>query len=113
MSAATQALNELGKHRPEMNSVRDAKSIDEMVKNLQRYPEAVAEITRGGLTPREYVVCLMTVMQSSIAVGLKKSGTYNQYPPELLQQVSPANLQFTEQHWDQIRSLTPGSSAAQ
>ena len=110
MSAATHALMELGKHRPEMNDVRDARSIDAMVQNIQRYPEAVAAIRSNGMTPREYVVCLMTVMQASMAVGFRKSGAYKEYPPELLQQVSRSNLQFTEQHWDQIRSLTPGNN---
>lgn len=112
MSAATRALMELGRHRPEMNQMRDARSIDAMVQNIQRYPEAVAAIHSSGMTPREYVVCLMTVMQASMAVGLRKSGAYQDYPPELLQQVSRSNLQFTEQHWDQIRSLTPGENGA-
>lgn len=113
MSAASHALMELGKHRPEMNEVRDARSIDAMVRNIQRYPEAVAAIRSNGMTPREYVVCPMTVMQASMAVGFKKSGAYKDYPPELLQQVSRSNLQFTEQHWDQIRTLTPGGSASE
>ncbi|HKO20455.1 MAG TPA: hypothetical protein VJU82_16385 [Acidobacteriaceae bacterium] len=113
MSAGTHALMELGKHRPEMNEVRNAHSIDAMVQNIQRYPEAVAAIRSSGLAPREYVVCLMTVMQASMAVGFRKSGAYKDYPPELLQQVSRSNLQFTEQHWDQIRSLTPGENGAE
>lgn len=108
MAAATRALRELGKSHPEINQVREARSIDAMLQNLQRSPEAVAAINRSGLTPREYVLCLMTVMQASMAVGFKKSGAFTQYPPELLQQISRANLDFTEQHFDEIQKLMPG-----
>ena len=109
--ASTSSLQELGKHHPEMDNVQQSRSIDGMVQNIKRYPEAVAAINRAGLTPREYVVCLMTVMQTSIAVGFKKSGTFKEYPPKLLQQVSRANLDFTEQHWDEIRKLMPGGDS--
>jgi hypothetical protein len=108
MAAATRALSQLGKSHPEINQVREARSIDAMLQNLQRSPEAVAAINRSGLTPREYVLCLMTVMQASMAVGFKKSGAFTQYPPELLQQISRANLDFTEQHFDEIQKLMPG-----
>jgi hypothetical protein len=111
VAAASSSLQELGKHHPEMDNVQQSRSIDGMVENIKRYPEAVAAINRAGLTPREYVVCLMTVMQTSIAVGFKKSGTFKEYPPKLLQQVSRANLDFTEQHWDEIRKLMPGGDS--
>jgi hypothetical protein len=55
----------------------------------------------------------MTVMQTSITVGFKKSGAFREYPPQLLQQVSPAKLDFTEQHWDEIRKLTRGGGSGE
>lgn len=105
-STATNALNQLAKSHPELNNVSQSKTIDGILQSLQRYPDAVAIINRSGLSPREYVDCLMTVMQSGIAVSFKKSGTFKEYPPELLRTVSKANLDFTEQHWDQIQKLT-------
>lgn len=105
-AAATAALEELGKRHPEMNDARNSSTIDGTVQLIDKYPEAVAAISKAGLTPHEYVVCLMTVMQASIAVGLKKSGAVADYPPQLLQQVSRANLDFTEQHWGEIQKLT-------
>jgi hypothetical protein len=106
MSTATQTLMELGKNRPEINNIRNAQSIDEMVKDIQRYPEAVAAIQGSGLPAREYVLCMMNVMQAGMAVAFKKSGTYKNYPPQVREQVSPTNLAFAEQHWDEIQKLT-------
>ena len=105
-SAATRALEELGKQHPEVNGMQDANSIDDTVQKLEKYPEAVAAIRSSGLTPHEYVVCLMTLIQASMAVGFKKSGTYKDYPPQMLKVVSKTNLDFTEQHWDEIQKLT-------
>lgn len=111
MSAVSKALMVLGKQHPEFNSISDEKTIDGMLHNILRYPEAVSAITGNGLTPREYVVCLMTVMQASIAVGFRKSGAMTQYPAELLEDVSKANLDFTEQHWVEIQQLTQAMSS--
>ena len=112
-SAATRALEELGKQHPELNGTQDANSIGDAVQKLEKYPEAVAAIHRSGLTPHEYVVCLMTLIQASIAVGFKKSGTYKEYPPQILKLVSKANLDFTERHWDEIQKLTQSQSSDQ
>jgi hypothetical protein len=106
VATATAALEELGKHHPEMDNAMQSHSIDGTVQTIQHYPEAVAAITRTGLAPHEYVVCLMTVMQAALAVGLKKSGAFTEYPPKLLEVVSRANLDFTEQHWVEIQKLT-------
>ncbi len=104
-SAATNGLTQLTRNHPGLNNVGQSKTIDGMLQNIQRYPEAVAVINRSGLSPREYVDCLVTVLQSAIAVSLKKSGAFKEYPPELLQTVSKANLQFTEQHWNEIQKI--------
>ena len=110
-AAATKTLQELGKQHPELEKAGDAKSIDGTVQLIQRYPEAVAAITQAGLAPREYVMCLLTTMQAAMAVGFKKSGTVKEYPPKLLEQVSKANLDFVEQHWDEIQKMTASASS--
>ena len=110
MAAATAALMDYSKHHPELKDTGDSKNIDEMVANIQKYPEVVAAIRQNGMSPREYAVCMLTVMQASMAVGFKKAGTFKEYPPELLKNVSQANLDFTEQHWDEIQNLMPKNS---
>lgn len=108
---ATSALTKLGKEHPELNDSQDTKSIDETVQKLEKYPQAVAAIRSSGLTPHEYVVCLMTMIQATMAVGLKKSGTYKDYPPAMLKVVSKANLDYTEQHWDEIQKMIQSASS--
>lgn len=110
MAAATTALMEFGKRHPEIDEASNAKTIDQMVSKLQKYPEAVAAVRQSGMSPREYAVCFLTFMQASIAVAMKKSGAYNRTPPEILQSVSQANLDFTDQHWSEIQALMPKSS---
>jgi hypothetical protein len=44
-------------------------------------------------------------VQAAMAVGFKKNGTYKEYPPKMLALVSKANLDFTEQHWDEIQKM--------
>jgi hypothetical protein len=106
LSSTTKALESLAKQHPEIKDSDDTKSIDETVKKLQKYPDAVAVINKNGLSPREYTVGIMTVIQAATAVGFKKAGTYKDYPPDMLKLVSKANLDFVEQHWDEFQKLT-------
>jgi hypothetical protein len=63
-------------------------------------------LSKNGLSPREYAVGIMTLMQAAIAVGSKKQGLYKEYPPEMLKLVSKANLDFVDQHWDVIQKMS-------
>src|SRR5690348_1345311 len=101
LAAATTQFQELAKKHPELNEEKqtDSKNLDEMVQKLQKYPDVVAILSKNGLTPREYAVGFMTLMQASMAVGFKKSGTYKEYPPKMLEVVSKANLDFVDQHF--------------
>ena len=112
-SAATRSLEELGKKHPELNQSQESSSIDGTVQNISKYPEAVAAIRSNGMSPREYVVCFMTLVQTSMAVGLKKSGTFKEYPPKLLAEINKSNLDFTEQHWDEIQKITNSLNSEQ
>ena len=99
-------LQELEKSHPETKDESEAASLDQIVRKLQKYPDAVALIARNGFSPREFAVCSMTMMQAAMAVGFKKAGTYKEYPPEMLKVVSKVNLDFVEQHWDEIQKAT-------
>jgi hypothetical protein len=107
-AAATQTMTDYGKKHPELNNEKsgDAKNLDEMVKKLEKFPEVVSILSKNGLTPREYAVCFFTLLQASIAVGSKRSGLYKEYPPKMLEVVSRKNLDFVDQHFDEIQKLT-------
>ena len=114
LAGATKSLNELTKAHPEMkNSGDDAKTLDQTVAKLQKYPEVMAALNKNGLSPREYAVGIMTLIQASMAVGFKKTGTYKEYPPDMLKLVNKANLDFVDTHYDQIKTMTEGMMQAQ
>jgi len=109
---ATKDLMEVAARHPDMESGSSDYNLDQITQQMQKYPEAVAILKKNGLTPREYVVGTKTLIQASMAVGLKKDGTYKEYPPELLKVVSPANLAFVEKHFDEIHKGLRGSSSS-
>jgi hypothetical protein len=108
LGSVTHDLQEAGKKHPELDKGRgeDPKDLNDMVAKIQKYPDAVSILSRNGLTPREYAVGFFTLLQASMAVGFKKGGAYKEYPPEMLQLVSRQNLDFVDQHFDEIRKLT-------
>jgi predicted Zn-dependent protease len=105
IDAATKGLEELSKKHPEVKDSSDAKSLSEIAQKFEKYPDAVAVLAKNNMTPREYAVGMLTLMQAGMAVGMKKSGTYKEYPPEMLKVVSKPNLDFVEQHWDTIQKM--------
>jgi len=108
LAAATTALGEYGKAHPELDGAKssDSKNLDEMVRKLDKFPPVVAILSKNGLTTREYAVGFFTLMQASMAVGFKKSGAYKEYPPQMLKLVSKQNLDFVDQHFDEIQKAT-------
>jgi len=104
---ATASFADFAKKHPELQGQSsNSKNLDEMVRKFEKYPEAVAILKQQGLTPREYAVGVLTLMQASMAVGFKKSGAYKEYPPDMLKLVSKPNLDFVDQHYDEIVKLT-------
>jgi hypothetical protein len=108
IGSATHDMQEVARKHPELDrtSGDDAKGLSDLAAKLQKYPEAVSILSRNGLTAREYAVGFFTLIQASMAVGFKKSGAYKEYPPKMLQLVSRQNLDFVDQHFDEIRKLT-------
>jgi hypothetical protein len=107
LGSVLKKFDEMSAQHPELRSGDSGGSISETTAKIQKYPEAVAVLTKNGLTPREYVVGSMTLIQAGMAVGFKRAGTYKEYPPEMLTIVSRPNLTFVEQHFDEITKIVP------
>jgi hypothetical protein len=107
--SATNGLSELGAHHPELYN--SGETLDQVTQRFQKYPDVTATLSQNGLTPREYVVGTITLVQADMAVNFKKAGTYKEYPPDVLKVVSPENLAFVEKHCDEVNKALSSSSS--
>jgi hypothetical protein len=112
LDAVKKSLDELSRKHPDVNETNE-KTMDDMARKFEKYPDVMAVLARTGVTPREYAVGLLTLMQAGLAVSLKKSGGSHEYPPEILKLVSKANLEFIEQNWDTIQKMAARPSRDQ
>jgi hypothetical protein len=104
MAAYEKAHPELGK---EMDADNSDGNLDQLAQKIQKYPPVVAILKKDGVTPREYIVGTLAVVQAGMAVSFKKSGVYKDYPPKMLTSINPANLAFVEKNWDEISKTMP------
>jgi hypothetical protein len=113
LSGAMHGLTDLAKSHPELKDSSSAanESLDQIAQRIQKYPDAVAILAKNGLTPREFAVGSLSLLQAGMVVGMKKAGMFQEYPPDMLKMVSPANLTFVEQHYDDITKAFPEMSA--
>ena len=83
----------------------DLKSIDEMVAKLNSVPGIQGAIQSAGMTSREYVVFMFSMMQSGMAAwAVSQPG--GKLPPG----VSQANVDFFKQHETAMAAIGEGDS---
>jgi hypothetical protein len=106
--ASANAESKLMKSDPGLKKQLDEESMDTegstvagSVKNIQKHPTLVSAIQSSGLSIHDYVVMTYTLINSSSAVAMKKSGAIKEYPAN----VSPGNAAFTEQNFDRIKKM--------
>src|SRR3984893_19094907 len=113
LADATRDIKELQKKNPQaadekVDTSSEEGSISERVKDIEaKAPEFAAIVRKNGLTTREYMVALLVLMQASILVGMKKA-TDTEYSKDATTLVSPANLAFVEQHWEELQKMNLG-----
>jgi hypothetical protein len=112
LAALQKDLEALEKSDPQLAKSVDAddssaKTIDQMTQKMDKIPQVTALLRKNGLTSRECAVSSMTLIQAGMAVGMKRSGMYKEYPPALLKVVSAANLAFVDQHYAEITKVMP------
>lgn len=70
-------------------------SLDQMAKNIEAEPMMVAAIREAGLSPREFAVLTMSIMQTAMAAGIAKMRpTDNQDSLIREMKANPANVKF-------------------
>jgi hypothetical protein len=74
-------------------------SMDDMVRNIEKAPAYVAAIREAGLSPREYVLITVSMMQSGMAAGVIKmrpKDNVDSLAREM--KANPANVRFIMEH---------------
>jgi hypothetical protein len=66
------------------------------------HPEVAAIIRKKGISTREYVLATNVLLQAIMLTDAKKDGDTQDYSKRV-EDVSPANLKFVEQHLEEIR----------
>ena len=70
-------------------------NLDEMAKNIESEPLMAAAIREAGLSPREFAVLTVSIMQSAMAAGVAKMRpTDNQDSLIRAMKANPANVKF-------------------
>jgi hypothetical protein len=116
LADATRDMKEWQKKNPQAadekaDTASEEGSISQRVKDIEaKTPELVAIVRKNGLTTREYMVALLVLMQASILVGMKKA-TDTEYSKDATTLVSPANLAFVEQHWEELQKMNLGADS--
>ena len=74
-------------------------SLDETVRKIESEPALVAAIRDAGLSPREYALLTVSLMQSGMAAGvLKMRPNENQDSLAREMKANPANIRFIQQN---------------
>ncbi len=94
-----------------LKSEQSAASLDQIAEKLEKYPKLVDLLKKDGMTPREYVVTVIVLIQAGAVVDMKRNGTIKDYPPEVLQLIKLENLTLVEDHYDEIAKAMPTASA--
>jgi hypothetical protein len=83
----------------------DSSSITQQTKLIDsKLPQASAIIKKHGFSTREYLVALYAFIQSSVIVGMKKSGQAVD-TSKMTDVVSPGNVDLVEKNWAEISKL--------
>ena len=97
---ATQKLQALSGATGGCDDEDDSQSINDMVAKLKAIPGAQASVQSAGMTPRDYVVFSMSLLQNGIAAwAVKQPG--GSLPPG----VSKANVDFVNRHDGELKKL--------
>jgi hypothetical protein len=106
--AAVKAYNKLVAANPTLKKQMDAESgandhntVAGSVAVIEKHPLVVNAIEGAGLSTRGYVVMTYALINTDMAVGMKKKGMIKEYPAS----VSPANAAFVEQNYSRINAL--------
>jgi hypothetical protein len=81
--------------------LNDAKNLDEMEAAIRKFPPLANALQQEGMTPREYSVLLMAMVQAAFAGGMQKSGMLKELPPG----INAENVKFVLDHQAELQKM--------
>jgi hypothetical protein len=94
LAKAATRIREYGKTHPDVGETTSGKTIDESVKKLDAYPEVVSMLKSEGLTSREFMVGMMSMMQAGMWTSMSA-----QYPnAKMPDDINPKNVELLRKH---------------
>jgi hypothetical protein len=83
-------------------SPNDSQTLADMEAGIKKVPQAVAILAREGITPREYTLCMMALLQSAMIEGFSQGkADLNNLPAG----VNPENVRFVREHKAELEAL--------
>jgi len=76
-------------------------SLADMVRSIERQPQVVTALRSAGLTPREFSVLQLSLMQAALHHGMMKAGLLKTLPKD----ANPENVAFMKQHEAELEKL--------
>ena len=77
-------------------------TLADMEAAMTKEPAAMRALAREGLTPREYALCMMTLLQASMVEGFSQGkADLSKLPPG----VNPENVKFVREHKAELEAM--------
>lgn len=82
--------------------VNDNESLADMEASIKKMPQAMAILSREGLTPREYTLCMMALLQAAMIEGFSQGKADLTNLPA---GVNPDNVRFVRENKAELEAL--------
>lgn len=97
-----EALEQEMDRSQESKGFNNAQTLADMEAAMKKEPAAMRALAREGLTPREYALCMMTLLQASLAEGFSQGKLdLAKLPPG----INPENVKFVREHKAELEAM--------
>lgn len=86
----------------EPSAIANSDTLADMEAKIRKHPAAMRVLAREGLSPREYALCMMTLLQASLIEGFSQGkADINKLPAG----VNPENLRFIRENKAELEAM--------
>ena len=97
-----EALEQEMERSQESKGFNNAQTLADMEVAMKQEPAAMRALAEEGLTPREYALCMMTLLQAALAEGFSQGKLdLAKLPPG----INPENIKFVREHKAELEAM--------